>query len=337
MPKHQGQKKKLIVLARILQERTDLQTGMTTAELMSALLEYGIGSERKSIYNDIETLRSLGYDIRLQRKGTECRYYLASRLFELAELKILVDAVQSSRFLPADQTSRLIEKLETLCSRRQAHVLQRQVYVANRPKSMNKSIYETIDVLHEAMSGGAQVSFFYMEWTAQKTLRRRRQERYVVSPYALIWQDECYYLLAYDSAAQGLRHYRVDKMEELCRLEEAPREGLEEFKKLNLAAYTNTTFGMFGGKTTSVTICFDASLAGVVIDRFGKEVMFLPRSEGKFAVTQDIVVSPQFMGWMAGLGTLAKIEAPVAVANAFAAHCIDLAAMYQSKANGAPI
>lgn len=329
MPKNQGQKRKLIVLARILQERTDLQTGMTTAELMSALLEYGIGSERKSIYSDIETLRSLGYDIRLQRKAAECRYYLASRLFELAELKILVDAVQSSRFLPADQTSRLIQKLETLCSRRQAHVLQRQVYVANRAKSMNASIYETVDALHEAMSVGAQVSFFYMEWTARKTLRRRREERYVVSPYALIWQDECYYLLAYDSAVGALRHYRVDKMEELCRLDDTPREGLRAFEKLNLAAYTNTTFGMFGGKTTSVTICFDESLAGVVIDRFGKDVMFLPRGDGKFAVTQDLVISPQFMGWMAGFGRLAKIEAPGEVANAFAAHCADLAAMYQ--------
>lgn len=329
MPKHQGQKRKLLVLARILEQRTDAQTGLTTAELMDALLEHGIGSERKSIYNDLETLRGLGYDIRSYRKATEWRYYLASRLFELAELKILVDAVQSSRFLPVDKTNLLIEKLETLCSQRQAYTLQRQVYVANRAKSSSDELYQTIDALYEAMNSGCQVSFFYMEWTAQKTLRRRKEERYIVSPYALIWQDERYYLLAYDSVAGALRHYRVDKMEELFCLHENGREGLKAFEQVDLAAYTNTTFGMFGGKTTSVTMRFDANLAGVVIDRFGKDVIFSPRPDGAFAVTRNVVVSPQFMGWMAGLGTGAKIEAPADVAKAFTEHCKALIALYE--------
>ena len=329
MPKHQGQKRKLLVLARILEQRTDAQTGLTTAELMDALLEYGIGSERKSIYNDLETLRALGYDIRSYRKATIWYYYLASRLFELAELKILVDAVQSSRFLPADKTTRLIEKLETLCSRRQAYTLQRQVYVANRAKSISDALYETIDVLYDAMNNGCQVSFFYMEWTAQKTLRRRREERYTVSPYALIWQDERYYLLAYDSAAGSLRHYRVDKMQELCCHPQDAREGLAAFEQVDLAAYTNATFGMFGGKTTSVTMRFDGSLAGVVIDRFGKDIIFSPRPGGAFAVTRDVVVSPQFMGWMAGLGTRAQIEAPADVAKAFTEHCKAVIALYE--------
>ncbi len=329
MPKSEGQKLKLITLARYLEAETDTGHGVTMAQILAMLENNGIRAERKSVYADLEALREAGYDIVSYKQGRAQYYALASRPFELAELKLLVDAVQSCKFLPVKKSRELIKKLEGLCSRHEAQSLQRQVYVANRVKSLNESIYYTIDALHEALSRGCQVAFYYSEWTAEKTQRYRRGgRRYQVSPYALVWEDENYYLVAYDAQAGEMRHYRVDKMARLACVD-APREGGRAFEQLDLARYTRATFGMFGGRPQPVTLCFDEALAGVVIDRFGKDVVFLRREHGRFAVHLELVVSPQFMGWLAGLGPGAKIEAPDEVAQQFQEYCRDLLAQYR--------
>ena len=180
--------------------------------------------------------------------------------------------------------------------------LQRQVFVANRAKSMNESIYYTIDLLHTAISTDEQVRFQIAEWTPEKTVRYRRGGKlYTVSPYALLWEDENYYLLAYDSGAGEMRHYRADRLAHLA-LAGGPRLGKEVFAGLDMAAYTKRTFGMFGGEETGVTLEFAGHLAGVVIDRFGKDVTFLPAQNGRFCAHVHVVPSVQFMGWLAGLG-----------------------------------
>ena len=331
MAKSENQKRKLLYLADLLRRETDETHGLTVQQMIDELARRDVRAERKSIYDDLQTLTDYGMDIVKLRSGHSCSYALAHRDFELPELKLLVDAVQSSKFLPVKKSRALIKKLEGLCSRYDAQSLQRQVYVANRVKAMNESIYYSIDTLHEALGRAKQVSFLYSEWTAEKKLRYRHGgRRYFVSPYALVWEDENYYLIAYDAAARAIRHYRVDKMSAI-ECEDLAREGREAFEAVDLGQYTRGMFGMFGGETTSLTLSFSERLAGVVIDRFGKDVIFLPREGGRFAVHLDLVVSPQFMGWLAGLGPEAKIEAPSEVAQAFCEHCRALARAYADE------
>ena len=331
MAKSENQKRKLLYLADLLRRETDETHGLTVQQMIDELARRDVRAERKSIYDDLQTLTDYGMDIVKLRSGHSCSYALEHRVFELPELKLLVDAVQSSKFLPVKKSRALIKKLEGLCSRYDAQSLQRQVYVANRVKAMNESIYYSIDTLHEALGRAKQVSFLYSEWTAEKKLRYRHGgRRYFVSPYALVWEDENYYLIAYDAAARAIRHYRVDKMSAI-ECEDLAREGREAFEAVDLGQYTRGMFGMFGGETTSLTLSFSERLAGVVIDRFGKDVIFLPREGGRFAVHLDLVVSPQFMGWLAGLGPEAKIEAPSEVAQAFCEHCRALVRAYADE------
>ena len=265
------------------------------------------------------------------REGHICRWALASRTFEVAELKLLVDAVQSSKFLSEKKSRALIKKLESLCSRHEAKALQRQVFVANRAKSMNESIYYTIDLLHTAISTDEQVRFQIAEWTPEKTVRYRRDgQLYERSPYALVWDDENYYLVAYDHTASppGIRHYRVDKMANLSVLEES-RLGKATFDGFDMAQYAKQMFGMFGGAQQDVELRFAARLAGVVLDRFGKEVTLLPDGGSFFRVHVQAVVSPQFMGWVAGFGTDAKLLGPPAVVREYTAFCREMLAQYE--------
>ena len=324
MARIEGQKLKILVLADILARETDSAHGLTVPQLIEALAARGIPAERKSIYTDLRALEDFGLDVICLREGHICRWALASRTFEVAELKLLVDAVQSSE----KKSRALIKKLESLCSRHEAKALQRQVFVTNRPKSMNESIYYTIDLLHTAISTDEQVRFQIAEWTPEKTVRYRRGGKlYTVSPYALIWEDENYYLLAYDPEAGAMRHYRADRLAHLA-LAGGPRVGKEVFARLDMAAYTKRTFGMFGGEETGVTLEFAAHLAGVVIDRFGKDVTFFPAGDGRFRAYVHVVPSVQFMGWLAGLGAEARLISPPEVQKAFCAHCRQVLQQY---------
>lgn len=310
MAKSSNQKLKLFYIMQMLAENTDEEHVLSTQEIISRLGENGIKAERKSIYDDMQCLMDYGYDI-IQKKGKiGSGYYLAGRDFELAELKLLVDAVQASRFMTVKKSRELIKKLEKLASRHQAGQLQRQVYVAGRVKAENERIYYIVDTIYRAIHENVKISFTYLEWNIKKELKPRREgEKYVVSPWALIWEDENYYLAAYDEAAGRLKHYRVDKMGETTLTKES-REGREQFEKINPAEYTKQTFGMFGGEEEIVTFWFEEKLIGVVLDRFGKETDIRKREDGGFSVRIKAVVSGQFFGWLAGLGSGVKIVAP---------------------------
>lgn len=304
---------KLFYILRMLAENTDEEHVLSTQEIIRRLAENDIKAERKSIYDDIECLTEYGYDI-IQKKGrTGSGYYLASREFELAELKLLVDAVQASRFMTVKKSRELIGKLEKLASKNQAGQLQRQVYVAGRVKTENERIYYNVDTLYKAIDENVRISFTYLEWDLEKELRPRRNgERYCVSPWALIWEDENYYLAAYDEKAATIKHYRVDKMGEVELLTEK-RLGREQFDRMNPAEYTKHTFGMFGGDKQTVTLQFENRLVGVVLDRFGRETDLRKTDPEHFSVRVQIAVSGQFFGWLAGLGCGAAIQSPVEV------------------------
>ena len=323
------QKLKPLYIMNYLLQNSDEDHLVSMSQLIEHLAAHGIPSERKSVYDDIEALRVFGLDIVQGGSGKNAGYYIANRSFELPELKLLVDSVQSSKFITHKKTATLIKKIETLASIHEAQLLNRQVYVKNRIKTMNESIYYNIDAIQSGISQNKKIQFKYFEYTVQKTRHYRKDGAfYVVSPFAMTWDDENYYLVAFDSQAGIIKHYRVDKMTDISALE-APREGTEDLSQLDLSAYSQKVFSMFSGEEQTVRLRFASHLAGAVIDRFGREVMMIADGEEQFTVSLEVVVSPQFFAWVFGLGTEAEILAPEAVRNEAKAIALNIAELYR--------
>lgn len=310
MPKGNNQKLKLYRLAQIMLENTDDSHYMTMPDIMKALEAYDITADRRTIYTDLRDLEKLGIEIEGEAVGNKYRYHVIDRPFELPELKLLVDAIQSSKFITERKSNALIRKLEKLVSKYEAMKLQRQVFVSGRIKTMNESIYYIVDAIHNAISENRKIRFQYFQWNVKKEMELRHNgEYYHISPWGLSWDAENYYLIGYDSQAGKIKHYRVDKMLHI-QMSDERREGKEHFKKLNLADYARKSFGMFGGKEKKVKLLVDNSLAGVIIDRFGKDLMLIPADENHFTVHVDVHVSKQFFGWIFSLGESVKITGP---------------------------
>ncbi len=309
MAKSPHQKLKLLYLVKFLMQHSDEEHPVSTAQIIEELSKNGISAERKSIYDDIEALGLFGIDI-IQVKGKNGGYYIGERDFELPELKLLVDSIQSSKFITQDKTYKLIKKIENLASVYDGQLLQRQVYVTNRVKSMNESIYYAVDVISDAITQNKKIRYKYFEYTVEKKHRYRHDGAfYEVSPFALIWDDENYYMLAWDSEAEKMKHYRVDKMEKVA-LTESEREGTEEFKAFDMSSYTKTVFGMFGGNEQKVKLRFANHLVGAVLDRFGRDTIIIKDGDEHFLFTVNVVVSQQFLAWVFGFGTEAEIISP---------------------------
>lgn len=300
MAKSAFQKTKLLHLAQLLLHETDEDHPITVARMIEELGRYDIKAERKSIYDDLEALRSFGLDVQC-RKGKSPGWFIGEREFELPEVKLLMDAVQSSRFLTQKKSDALIRKLERLASVHQARQLQRQVYVSGRIKVMNESIYYNVDKLHTAIAGQKAITFKYFDYDIHRQkVFHREGRRYTVSPYGLIWNNENYYLVAFDHLNQEMRHYRADKMCEIV-VTNLDRQGREHYPDFQIAQYGQKHFGMYSGREVTVTLRGKNSMAGVVWDRFGQEVILVPDGEEHFTVTLPVVMSPQFFGWLFGL------------------------------------
>lgn len=310
MPRGQNQKFKLYYLAKIMLEKTDDDHYLTMPEILAALLEYDVTADRKSIYTDLRDLEHLGIEVEGEPWGRSYRYHVAGRQFEMPELKLLVDAIQSSKFITAKKSNELIKKLESLASEHEAKELQRQVYVSGRIKTMNESIYYTVDAIYSAIAKNRKILFQYFQWNVKKEMELRHGGAfYKISPWGLAWDNENYYLVGYDSEAGIIKHYRVDKMLHISMSDEE-REGRDHFKGIDMASYTKKSFGMFGGEEEQVTLLVSNRLAGVIIDRFGKDVIMVPADEGHFTVHVDVVVSGQFISWVFALGDEVKITGP---------------------------
>ncbi len=328
MAKEKNQKLKLLRLMQILMENTDDEHGLTMEQIIEELGKYDISAERKSISSDMEALQLYGIDIVGQRKRGTYLYHVGGRKFELAELKLLVDAVQSSKFITASKSKKLIKKLSGFLSKYDAKKLQRQVYVSGRIKNMNESIYYNVDFIHEAIASNVMIQFKYYKWNEEKKfVLRNGGKNYVVSPWGLLWDAENYYLIAYDSAEEKMKHYRVDKMKRI-ELMERKREGRQCFCEYDMAIYTKKYFGMFHGKEEKVKMQFKNELAGVVIDRFGKDVAMRRVDGESFVVSENIVVSEQFFGWIFALGEGAKIIGPDVVVEEMKGHLEAQVRMY---------
>ena len=329
MPKGSNQKLKLYYLAKIMTEKTDDEHMITMPEIQEALKAYDVTADRKSLYDDIEALRTLGIDVIGEKIGRYYYYHVGGKQFEIAELKLLVDAIQSSKFITEKKSNELIKKLTSMASEYEATQLKRQVVVQGRVKTMNESIYYFVDDVHRAITENKKISFDYMRWNLQKKMEARRSEPYIVSPWALTWDDENYYLIAYDESADGIKHFRVDKMSSIRVLNEK-RTGKAKFKEFNLAQYAKMSFGMFGGEKTKVTIAFVNEYVGVMLDRFGRDIMIHPaKEEGWSEFSVDVSLSDQFLGWIFALGKNVRITGPSEVVAMFKKELAELAKFYK--------
>lgn len=302
-----NQKFKLYYLKEIMLRKTDETHALTMPQILEALETAGATAERKSIYTDLEDLHELGVEIDKEQEGKYTYYRVIGRRFELPELKLLVDAIQSSKFITVKKSNELIKKLESFCSEYEAKQLQRQVFVQDRIKTMNESIYYSVDTLHNAIAENKQIKFKYFQWNIKKEQELKRDgEFYRISPWALTWDDENYYLVGFDSEAGKIKHYRVDKMLKISMVDK-PREGKEHFKQWSTADYAKKNFAMFGGEEEDVTVELENDMCGVFIDRFGKDISFVPIDATHSRVRLKVAMSDHFLGWIFALGDKVKI------------------------------
>ena len=275
---------------------------------------------------DIDELRNFGIDIDFSHEGRRYIYRVLNRDFDIAELKLLVDSVQASKYITERKSSVLINKLTKLASRHQEQELTHQVLVSGRIKSMNESIFINIDALNSAINLDTQIEFQYFQYDLYKReVLRHDGQWYVVSPWNLTISDEYYYLVAFDEMAKMIKHFRVDKMLRI-KPNNKPRNGADEYHPED---YTkNAIFGMFHGKMTNVTLQAENGMAGILIDRFGKDIKMVPIDDDHFEVSVDVAVSKQFYGWLLGLGTDIILTAPTSVVEGFKKHLQDVGGIY---------
>jgi len=293
---------------KIMLDKSDEQHPITMPEIISELAIYDIHAERKSIYNDLEILRTYGLDI-ITVKTKVRGYYVGHRQFELPELKLLVDAVQSSRFITEKKSGELIVKLSSLTSQSQATDLKRQISVTGRPKSFNEQAFYNVDAIHAAVNNGKKVTFKYFDYDVQKNrVFRKDGDSYEVTPVTLCWDSDKYYLVAYNDEHNELRNYRVDRMSDVA-VSDAGGNDYDK-NKFKVTEHIKGMFGMYSGKVVRAKLAFENSLVNVVLDYFGKNINIIPKENNRFEVSVDVAVSPVFLGWIFQFGGKAKIFSP---------------------------
>ena len=308
MAKGENQKQKLFRILEIFMSETDEDTGITINELISRLEEMGISAERKSLYNDFATLEELGFPI-FRLYGNPPAYTLGERIFELPELKMLVDAINSSKFITAEKSREIIEKLRIFAGKNGAKELAREVFVGDRARTENVFTLYTIDTVHKAIHENRRITFAYLDYTAdKKRVLRHGGALYEVSPKALIWADGNYYLVGYDERAGKIKHFRVDKIYKAAQ-SERPISIAAANHKINPSDYSRKIFNMYGGEEMLVTLDVKDSLAGVIIDRFGGGVTFMKNDFG-FRIRVRVEASPPFYAWVMGFGGDIRIISP---------------------------
>lgn len=311
MSRGTNQKFKFIYLMKIMLAKTDDEHALTMSQIINELEKFDVTAERKSIYADFQDMTDrFGVEIIKEQIGRETYYHVGSREFEIAEVKLLIDAIQSSKFITQTKSRELINKVKRNVSEHQAKQLQRQVCISDRVKTMNESVYYNVDDIHTAINQNKKIKFKYYKWSVEKKLvPKHNGDWVVVSPWALNWDDENYYMVAFDDLDQKIKHYRVDKMMRIS-IEDEMRDGKEEFKSIDMAEYSKSTFGMYRGAKTNVKIQFANYMCGVMIDRFGKDVTIRKVDEEHSEINVNVNVSQQFFGWVFSLGKDVKVVGP---------------------------
>lgn len=321
-------KLKPFYIMKVLLEKTDEKHPITVNEIIIELKNYGISAERKSIYSDIEMLMEFGLDVICQ-KGRANKYFIGSRDFELPELKLLVDAVHSSRFITYKKSEELILKLERLASIHEAKELHRNVVVSDQIKALNENIYYSVDEINKAIQQNKEIRFKYFEYNLDKQVQYRRDgEWYYASPYAFMWDDDNYYMVAYYKKYDDISNFRIDRMESIETLEKE-RTVVNKGEEFNVADYSKKMFRMFSGETEKVKLKFDNSLVNVVIDRFGKEVEIKKYSDDAFVIDVDVLATNTFLSWLFMFGNKVKILEPDCLKRKMRAIAMEIVSDYE--------
>ena len=320
MPKSDNQKLKIFYILDYLEKNSHEGNPVRASELIEMLdRQHNIRCDRNTVYSDISALIDYGVDI-VKKPGKNGGYFIGMRNFELPELKLLIDAVQSSRYLTERKSKELIEKLCNQCNEHDAKLMKRNVLVSGRVKSMNESVYYSIDTIQEAIAENKQITFRYFDWSLDRK-RIYRDKDYCASPYGLCQDNENCYLLAH-SPRYGVTSYRLDRMSDIC-LSDEPRIPCPELTGKALVAYANQLFHMFSGDAVNVKMRFHRDLVNVVIDRFGPETMLIPDGADHFTFTVKVAVSPMFLSWVIGFGKKARIVYPQTVVDKCRQMCLD--------------
>ncbi len=319
MPRSENQQMRPLYILDYLTKESNEEHPVPTQNIIAMLERNNIKAERKTIYSDMERLVNYGFDI-IYRKGKPNGWFVASGKFEIAELKLLVDAVQASKFITLQKSKDLIAKLSSFVSRHDAGILNRQVYIADRVKAHNETIYIGIDNIHTAIAEKLKIRFLYCEWNLNKELQPKHDGKiYTVTPLALQWDDENYYLIANDEDAGKIKHFRVDKIKNISVTNEKGSR-CEDFDEVDLASYARQNFGMYGAEVKRITLSCSNQMIGVVIDRFGKDVIIIKETNSRFKATVSVAVSPQFFGWLAAFAGEINIIGPSNVVDEYKAH-----------------
>ena len=325
MPKSDNQKLKILYILDHLQKNSHEEHPVRANELIAMLNSHNISCDRKTVYSDIQALQDYGVDI-ISNPGKNGGYFIGQRIFEPYELKLLIDAVQSSRYLTESKSRDLIAKLCEQCNEQDAQLMKRTVLIAGRVKSMNESIYYNVDAIQDAIAQNRQITFRYFDWD-MKGKRRYREKEYFASPYGLCQDNENCYLLGF-SPRHGITSYRVDRMSDI-RTTEEPRTPCPELSGKALVEHANRLFQMFAGDDVSVKLRFHKELLNVVIDRFGRDTMLIPDGDEHFNFTVKVAVSPMFLSWVIGFGSKAQILYPQSVVDQCKALCQEVMNQYQ--------
>ena len=305
-----NQRLKMLYLLKILSEETDETHALTAQEIIAKLSDYNVNAERRTLYKDLAMLEQYGMDIITEQTSAGYYYHLGNRDFELPELKLLVDAVQSSKFITEKKSRELIKKLGGLVSKYDANHLKRQVVITGRVKTVNESIYYNVDIIHDAINADRQIRFHYYRWNTSKKMELRRNgDWYTISPWCLMWDDENYYMVGFDAEDSSIKHYRVDKMIDLT-ISDCSRLGKKEFRAFDMVKYSKQLFGMFSGDEVRVSLRCENDMVGVFLDRFGKDIIISPDGPDHYTTTIPVAFSNQFLGWVFSLGKGVQVIGP---------------------------
>lgn len=321
-----NQKQKLLFILDTLKEKSDETHVLNVNYIINLLESNGIKAERKSVYDDIESLSDYGYDIVL-KKGRNGGYYLKSREFNTAELKILADAVQSSEFITDNKSRKLISKLKNLANEYEGKELQGQIIVKKRIKTMHESIYNDIDKIHSAILHNNKIRFNSYKWVIKDAKFKKSSKAYEISPWIVFLDDNKYYLIGYDSEAENIKHFRIDKMININTTEKL-REGEKVFNKFDHSEYADNNIGLNGGRYQNVKLNCNNELIDEIIDRFGKNIELYIKNENTFCTDVNVQADNRFFGWITGLGSGITIESPGDVVNEYKSYINEILKKY---------
>lgn len=320
MPGREHSRSKLLHILMLLYERADDERGITLAQILAHLESQGITAERKSIYRDLRTLTECGIEIE-KNSQKPVEYCLMNRPFDIAELRLLADAVQSANFISETMTDHLLRKIEKLTSTRSAGILKRQVHFAGRVKTLNEHVHYATATIQEAIHEGLRIHFKYIDYDLSKGIQPRRGgSAYEVSPYALVWNDDNYYLIGFYERRSQTSVFRVDRMKTVDKTDIPSAPTPPGF---SLSDFIETKFGMFGGERVSLDLRFTNDLINPVLDRFGMKTPIIRDGDDRFIAHVEASISPVFYSWLFQFGNRAQIIKPKRISKDYADYLSD--------------